>query len=137
MLLQAVVLGTCWHPCSVTPALTFLQGIWLSVAPKISEKLTLVMDLEGNDGRERDDDTVFERQVCASAHAEGANCHGTQQAGQSGERNMNSTSCCCCVQSALFALAVADVLLINIWCHDIGREHGAGKPLLKTIFQVS
>jgi hypothetical protein len=31
---------------------------------------------------------------------------------------------------------VADVLLVNIWCHDIGREHGSGKPLMKTIFQV-
>ncbi|PNH08156.1 Protein ROOT HAIR DEFECTIVE 3 [Tetrabaena socialis] len=40
-------------------------------------------------------------------------------------------------QSALFALAVADVLLVNIWCHDIGREQGAGKPLLRTIFQVN
>ncbi|KAG2432901.1 hypothetical protein HXX76_008632 [Chlamydomonas incerta] len=40
-------------------------------------------------------------------------------------------------QSALFALAVADVLLVNVWCHDIGREHGSGKPLLKTIFQVN
>ena len=40
-------------------------------------------------------------------------------------------------QSALFALAVADVLLINIWCHDIGREQGSGKPLLKTIFHVN
>ncbi|EFJ52341.1 hypothetical protein VOLCADRAFT_79128 [Volvox carteri f. nagariensis] len=40
-------------------------------------------------------------------------------------------------QSALFALSVADVLLVNIWCHDIGREHGSGKPLLKTIFQVN
>lgn len=39
-------------------------------------------------------------------------------------------------QAALFALAVADVLLVNIWCHDIGREHGSGKPLMKTIFQV-
>ena len=36
-------------------------------------------------------------------------------------------------QSALFALAVADVLLINLWCHDIGREHGSGKPLLPHI----
>ena len=60
-----------------------------------------VMDLEGNDGRERgEDDTNFER------------------------------------QTALFALSVADVLLVNIWCHDIGREQGSGKPLLKTIFQV-
>ena len=39
-------------------------------------------------------------------------------------------------QSALFALAVADVLLINMWAKDVGRETGAGKPLLKTIFQV-
>lgn len=37
-------------------------------------------------------------------------------------------------QSALFALAISDVLLINLWCHDIGREQGSGKPLLKTIF---
>ena len=22
-----------------------------------------------------------------------------------------------------------------MWCHDVGREHGAGKPLLRTIFQ--
>ena len=40
-------------------------------------------------------------------------------------------------QSALFALAVADVLLINLWCHDIGREHGSGKPLLRTVMQVN
>ncbi|GFR42392.1 hypothetical protein Agub_g3264, partial [Astrephomene gubernaculifera] len=40
-------------------------------------------------------------------------------------------------QSALFALAVADVLLVNIWCHDVGRELASGKPLLKTIFQVN
>ncbi|KAL6285484.1 hypothetical protein ACE6H2_009874 [Prunus campanulata] len=39
-------------------------------------------------------------------------------------------------QSTLFALAVADVVLINIWCHDIGREHASNKPLLNTVFQV-
>ncbi|XP_042375876.1 protein ROOT HAIR DEFECTIVE 3-like [Zingiber officinale] len=39
-------------------------------------------------------------------------------------------------QSALFALAVSDIVLINMWCHDIGREQVANKPLLKTIFQV-
>ncbi len=78
------------------------QGIWLSCSTKVSAPLTIVMDLEGSDGRERgEDDTNFER------------------------------------QSALFALATADVLLVNIWCHDIGREHGSGKPLLKTIFQVN
>jgi hypothetical protein len=40
-------------------------------------------------------------------------------------------------QSALFALSAADVLLVNMWAKDIGRETGAGKPLLKTIFQVN
>lgn len=39
-------------------------------------------------------------------------------------------------QSALFAMAAADVLLVNMWCHDIGRETGAGKPLLKVVFQA-
>uniref|UniRef100_A0A6N2KWF3 GB1/RHD3-type G domain-containing protein n=1 Tax=Salix viminalis TaxID=40686 RepID=A0A6N2KWF3_SALVM len=39
-------------------------------------------------------------------------------------------------QSALFALAVADIVLINMWCHDIGREQAANKPLLKTVFSV-
>uniref|UniRef100_M4EF29 GB1/RHD3-type G domain-containing protein n=1 Tax=Brassica campestris TaxID=3711 RepID=M4EF29_BRACM len=39
-------------------------------------------------------------------------------------------------QSALFALAVSNIVLINMWCHDIGREQAANKPLLKTVFQV-
>ncbi|KAG6517947.1 hypothetical protein ZIOFF_021347 [Zingiber officinale] len=39
-------------------------------------------------------------------------------------------------QSALFALAVSDIVLINMWCHDIGREQVTNNPLLKTIFQV-
>lgn len=77
------------------------KGVWLARSPKVDEFTTLILDLEGSDGRERgEDDTNFER------------------------------------QSALFALAVADVLLINVWCHDIGREQGSGKPLMKTIFQV-
>ncbi|KAI4356290.1 hypothetical protein L6164_000322 [Bauhinia variegata] len=38
-------------------------------------------------------------------------------------------------QSALFALAVADVVLINMWCHDIGRENASNKPLLRAVFQ--
>ncbi|THU72093.1 hypothetical protein C4D60_Mb04t08460 [Musa balbisiana] len=39
-------------------------------------------------------------------------------------------------QSALFALAISDIVLINMWCHDIGREQAANKPLLKTVFQT-
>ncbi|XP_044348906.1 protein ROOT HAIR DEFECTIVE 3 isoform X1 [Triticum aestivum] len=77
------------------------KGIWMAKAQNI-EPCTLVMDLEGTDGRERgEDDTAFEK------------------------------------QSALFALAVSDIVLINMWCHDIGREQAANKPLLKTVFQVS
>ena len=77
------------------------QGIWLAKSSKLSNPTTLVMDLEGSDGRERgEDDNSFER------------------------------------QSSLFALAVADVLVVNMWAKDVGREAGAGKPLLKTIFQV-
>lgn len=40
-------------------------------------------------------------------------------------------------QSASFALAVSDVVLVNMWAKDVGRETGAGKPLLKTIFQAN
>ncbi|KAI3759756.1 hypothetical protein L6452_07796 [Arctium lappa] len=76
------------------------KGIWIAKCAGI-EPCTIVMDLEGTDGRERgEDDTAFEK------------------------------------QSALFALAVSDVVLINMWCHDIGREQAANKPLLKTVFQV-
>ena len=39
-------------------------------------------------------------------------------------------------QSALFSLAVADIVLINMWCHDIEREQASNKPLLKTVFQM-
>lgn len=77
------------------------KGIWLANSNKFAKPVTMVLDLEGSDGRERgEDDTSFER------------------------------------QSSLFALAVADVLLVNMWAKDIGRETGSGKPLLKTIFQV-
>ncbi|KAF9671835.1 hypothetical protein SADUNF_Sadunf12G0090300 [Salix dunnii] len=39
-------------------------------------------------------------------------------------------------QSALFALAIADIVIINMWCHDIGREHAANRPLLKAVFEA-
>ena len=89
------------------------RGIWLAAAREggnggggapaspPSPPLTLVLDLEGADGRERgEDDASFER------------------------------------QTALFAMAVADVLVVNMWAKDVGREAGAGKPLLRTIFGV-
>ncbi|KAI3761632.1 hypothetical protein L1987_52053 [Smallanthus sonchifolius] len=76
------------------------EGIWIARCTGI-EPFTIVMDLEGTDGRERGEDgTLFEK------------------------------------QSALFAIALSDIMLINMWCHDIGREHAANKPLLKIVFQV-
>ncbi|KAH8492664.1 hypothetical protein H0E87_022037, partial [Populus deltoides] len=39
-------------------------------------------------------------------------------------------------RSALFALAIADIVIINMWCHDIGREHAASRPLLKIVFEA-
>ncbi|KAJ9559643.1 hypothetical protein OSB04_004803 [Centaurea solstitialis] len=67
------------------------KGIWMARCVGI-EPCTIVMDLEGTDGRERgEDDTAFEKQ----AH-----------------------------------------FLRLLWCHDIGREQAANKPLLKTVFQV-
>nr|GEU94781.1 protein root hair defective 3-like [Tanacetum cinerariifolium] len=39
-------------------------------------------------------------------------------------------------QSALFALAVSDIMLINMCCHDSGCEQAANKPLLKTVYQT-
>ncbi|ONM01916.1 Protein ROOT HAIR DEFECTIVE 3 homolog 2 [Zea mays] len=76
------------------------KGIWIARCVGV-EPCTVVLDLEGTDGRERgEDDTAFEK------------------------------------QSSLFALAISDIVLINMWCHDIGREQAANKPLLKTVFQV-
>ncbi|GJV31679.1 protein root hair defective 3 [Tanacetum coccineum] len=40
-------------------------------------------------------------------------------------------------QSALFPLAIFDIVLINIWCHDIRREHASNKPLLTTLFKIT
>jgi len=85
------------------------KGVWMAIAESEQSSSssnnnnnTVVLDLEGSDGRERgEDDQTFEK------------------------------------QTALFALASSDVLLVNVWCNDIGREHASGKPLLKTILQVN
>lgn len=63
------------------------------------EPSMLVLDIEGFDGRERGQDTLFEN------------------------------------QAALFALTVSDLMMVNISVFDIGREHGGGGSLFKTVFQ--
>ena len=37
----------------------------------------------------------------------------------------------------MLSLVVSDVVLINIWMHDIGRYKGAGYQLLTTIFEAN
>jgi hypothetical protein len=39
--------------------------------------------------------------------------------------------------TSLFALAIADVLLINMWTTDIGRYGASNYGLLKVIFEVN
>ena len=39
--------------------------------------------------------------------------------------------------TSLFALALADVLMINLWHTDIGRYHAGSLGLLSVIFEVN
>lgn len=74
------------------------RGLWISLAEFSN---TLVMDVEGVDGRERGEDQDFER------------------------------------KSALFSLAVSQVVLINLWENQVGLYNGANMGLLKTVFEVN
>ncbi|KAK4689287.1 protein SEY1, partial [Tremellales sp. Uapishka_1] len=74
------------------------KGIWMCPSTYSS---TLVMDVEGTDGRERGEDQDFER------------------------------------KSALFSLASTEVLIVNLWEHQIGLYQGANMGLLKTVFEVN
>jgi len=73
------------------------KGIWLGC----STNNTLVMDVEGTDGRERGEDQDFER------------------------------------KSSLFALSIAEVIVINLWESTVGLYHGANLHLLKTVLDVN
>ncbi|OCF74245.1 protein SEY1 [Kwoniella mangroviensis CBS 8886] len=74
------------------------KGIWMCPS---AHGNTLVMDVEGTDGRERGEDQDFER------------------------------------KSALFSLASTEVLIVNLWEHQIGLYNGANMGLLKTVFEVN
>lgn len=39
-------------------------------------------------------------------------------------------------KSALFSLALADCLIVNLWEHSVGLYHGANMSLLRTVFDV-
>ena len=40
-------------------------------------------------------------------------------------------------KSALFALATSEVLLVNLWEHQVGLYQGANMALLKVVFEVN
>ncbi len=81
----------------------------------------MVMDVEGTDGRERGEDQV---------------------------RLTSSITCQLLTdfldflkdferKSALFSLASSEVLIINVWEHQVGLYQGANMGLLKTVFEVN
>jgi hypothetical protein len=73
------------------------KGIWCG---KAADTDMLVLDVEGTDGREKEDQKAFEG------------------------------------KSALFCLALTDVMMVNMWMHEVGRFNAANLPLLKTVFEV-
>ncbi|XP_047310068.1 protein ROOT HAIR DEFECTIVE 3-like [Impatiens glandulifera] len=75
------------------------HGIWLAKSP-ILDRCTIIMDLEGSNGREQGDDHNFQMKI------------------------------------ALFSLCLSDIVLINTWFQDVGRDKSANKPLLRIIFQT-
>lgn len=40
-------------------------------------------------------------------------------------------------KSALFSLASSEILIINLWEHQVGLYQGANMGLLKTVFEVN
>ena len=40
-------------------------------------------------------------------------------------------------KSALFSLAIAEVLIVNMWEHMVGLYNGANMGLLKTVLEVN
>ena len=53
-----------------------------------------------------------------------------------------SSSLMCCAQdferkSALFSLASSEILIVNLWEHQVGLYQGANMGLLKTVFEVN
>ncbi|GFZ46730.1 Hydrolase acting on GTP to facilitate cellular and subcellular movement [Saitozyma sp. JCM 24511] len=90
--------GTSFDVMDETKRQQTTKGIWMCPSAYSS---TLVMDVEGTDGRERGEDQDFER------------------------------------KSALFSLASTEVLIVNLWEHQIGLYQGANMGLLRTVFEVN
>jgi len=76
------------------------------------------MDVEGTDGRERGEDQVSLRNSVPAAR--------NLLYLQDFER-----------KSALFSMASSEVLIVNMWEHQVGLYQGANMGLLKTVFEVN
>jgi len=72
------------------------------------------MDVEGTDSRERGDAQVL--LPAARMRADGEDF----------ER-----------RSALFSLAISEVIIVNLWEQQVGLYQGANLGLLKTVFEVN
>lgn len=77
----------------------------------------MVMDVEGTDGRERGEDQVRIHFYL---------CFLILIYWQDFER-----------KSALFSLASSEILIVNLWEHQVGLYQGANMGLLKTVFEVN
>ncbi|KAG6375499.1 protein SEY1 [Boletus reticuloceps] len=107
--------GTTFDVMDETKRQQTTKGIWMCRGKGMS---VMVMDVEGTDGRERGEDQV--RLIFTSP----ASCR--LIALQDFER-----------KSALFSLASSEVLIINLWEHQVGLYQGANMGLLKTVFEVN
>ncbi|WJX23178.1 Cell wall protein rhd3 [Trifolium repens] len=123
------------------------KGIWIAKCNGI-EPCTIAMDLEGTDGRERgetskrigventDDLQIIRSPICDHILFLFSITILMVASFQQFKFRIAQDDTTFEKQSALFALAVSDIVLINLWSHDIGREQAACKPLLKTVFQA-
>ena len=88
-----------------------MVGIWISQAVNSD---ILIMDVEGTDSRERGDAQVLLPTPRVRADDEDF------------ER-----------RSALFSLAISEVIIVNLWEQQVGLYQGANMGLLKTVLEVN
>ena len=86
------------------------KGVWMA---KNDARNILVFDIEGTDSKERGE-----------------------------QRLVSQITLCdllkmCERMISLFALAIADVLIINMWTHDVGRHDASNYGMLQDIFEVN
>lgn len=103
--------GTQFSVMSETERRQTTKGIWLSKNKKQS------LDVEGTATRMADNILVMD-------------VEGTDGRERGEDQDFER-------KSALFALATSEVLIVNIWEHQVGLYQGANMGLLKTVFEVN